>query len=170
MSQGMQFLVLGWLVLEVTNSKTQLGLTVSLYGLPNIAFLLAGGIIADRVDRKRLLMVTQALVGAMIAGLAVLTITDIVTLWHIYLSAALLGVLQALNMPARLAMLADLVGERRLLDAIAQFNAAQHAGRIIGPPVAGILIDQWGLGLVLCSERCVLWGQRPSAVHGSRGL
>ena len=149
MSQGMQFLVLGWLVLEVTGDKTQLGLTISLYGLPNIAFLLAGGIIADRLDRKVLLMVTQAMVGAMIAGLAVLTIAESVALWHIYLASALLGVLQALNMPARLAMLADLVGERRLLDAVAQFNAAQHAGRIVGPPVAGVLIDQVGLGLVL---------------------
>ena len=149
MSLGMQFLVLGWLVLEVTGDKTQLGLTVSLYGLPNIAFLMAGGIIADSMDRKLLLIVTQVMVGAMIAGLAVLTITESVALWHIYLSAALLGVLQALNMPARLAMLSDLVGERRLLDAVAQFNAAQHAGRIIGPPVAGVLIDQWGMGLVL---------------------
>ncbi len=149
MSQGMQFLVLGWLVLDVTNDKTQLGLTISLYGLPNIAFLLAGGIVADRMDRKLLLMVTQTLVGVMIAGLAVLTITDNVVLWHIYLSAALLGVLQALNMPARLAMLADLVGERRLLDAVAQFNAAQHGGRIVGPPVAGVLIDLWGMGVVL---------------------
>ena len=145
----MQFLVLGWLVLEVTDDKTQLGLMVSLYGLPNIAFLLAGGIIADRLDRKLLLMVTQAMVGAVIGGLAALTITDAVALWHIYLSAALLGVLQALNMPARLAMISDLVGESRLLDAVAQFNAAQHAGRLIGPPVAGVLIDQWGLGVVL---------------------
>ena len=145
----MQFLVLGWLVLEVTGDKTQLGLTISLYGLPNIAFLMAGGIIADRMDRKALLMVTQATVGAMIAGLAVLTIADAVALWHIYLGAAILGVLQALNMPARMAMLSDLVGERRLLDAIGQFNAAQHAGRIVGPPIAGVLIDQWGIGLVL---------------------
>ena len=161
MSQGMQFLVLGWLVLEVTGDKTQLGLTVSLYGVLNIGFLMAGGIIADRMDRKLLLMVTQAMVGAVIAGLAVLTITENVALWHIYLSAALLGVLQALNMPARLAMLADLVGERRLLDAVAQFNAAQHAGRIVGPPVAGVLIDQWGMGVVLvlnaaCYEASVL--------------
>ena len=148
-SVGMQFLVLGWLVLEVTGDKTQLGLAVSLYGFCNIAFLMAGGIIADRMDRKLLLMVTQTMVGALIAGLAVLTITEAVALWHIYLSAALLGVLQALNMPARLAMLGDLVGERRLLDAVAQFNAAQHAGRIVGPPVAGVLIDQWSIGLVL---------------------
>ena len=145
----MQFLVLGWLVLEVTGDKTQLGLTISLYGLPNIAFLMAGGIIADRMDRKILLMVTQAMVGAMIAVLAALTISDNVALWHIYLGAALLGVLQALNMPARMAMISDLVGESRLLDAVAHFNASQHVGRLVGPPVAGILIDQWGLGLVL---------------------
>ena len=149
MSLGMQFLVIGWLVLEVTDDKTQLGLTVFLYGLPNVGLLMVGGILADRLNRKLLLMVTQSLVGAVIAGLAVLTITDQVSLWHIYLSTALLGVLQALNMPARLAMLADLVGEQRLLDAVAQFNAAMHAGRIIGPPMAGILIDQWGIGVVL---------------------
>ena len=149
MSHGMQFLVLGWLVLEVTGDQTQLGLTISLYGLPNIAFLMVGGIIADRVDRKQLLMVTQAMVGAMIGVLAALTITDQVALWHIYLAAALLGVLQGLNMPARIAMLSDLVGERRLLDAVGQFNAAQHAGRIVGPPIAGVLIDQWGMGVVL---------------------
>ena len=149
MSQGMQFLVLGWLVLEVTGDKTQLGLTVFFYGVPNVGLLVPGGIIADRVDRKLLLMVTQTLVGAMIAGLAALTITENVTLWHIYLAAALLGALQALNMPARLAMLSDLVEERRLLDAVAQFNAAMHAGRIVGPPMAGVLIDQWGIGAVL---------------------
>ena len=149
MSLGMQFLVIGWLVLEVTDDKTQLGLTVFLYGLPNVGLLMVGGIFADRLNRKLLLMVTQSLVGAVIAGLAVLTITDQVSLWHIYLSTALLGVLQALNMPARLAMLADLVGEQRLLDAVAQFNAAMHAGRIIGPPMAGVLIDQWGIGVVL---------------------
>ena len=149
MSHGMQFLVLGWLVLEVTGDQTQLGLTISLYGLPNIAFLMVGGIIADRVDRKQLLVVTQAMVGAMIGVLAALTITDQVLLWHIYLAAVLLGVLQGLNMPARIAMLSDLVGERRLLDAVGQFNAAQHAGRIVGPPIAGVLIDQWGMGVVL---------------------
>ena len=149
MSHGMQFLVIGWLVLEVTDDKTQLGLTISLYGLPNITFLMVGGVIADRMDRKLLLMVTQAMVGVLIGGLAVLTISDLVALWHIYLAAALLGVLQALNMPARIAMLTDLVGERRLLDAVGQFNAAQHAGRIVGPPVAGVLIDLSGMGVVL---------------------
>ena len=140
-SFGMQFLVLGWLVLEVTGDKTRLGLTVSLYGFSNIGFLMVGGIIADRMDRKLLLMVTQTAVGAVIAVIAVLTVTESLALWHIYLSATLLGVLQALNMPARMAMIADLVGEQRLLDAVAHFNAAQHVGRLVGPPVAGVMID-----------------------------
>ena len=167
MSHGMQFLVLGWLVLEVTGDQTQLGLTISLYGLPNIAFLMAGGVIADRLDRKQLLMVTQTVVGAMIGVLAALTITGQVALWHIYLAAALLGVLQGLNMPARLAMLSDLVGERKLLDAVGQFNAAQHAGRIVGPPIAGVLIDQLGMGVVLVLNAGVLRRQRPALDHGS---
>ncbi len=149
MSQGMQFLVLGWLVLEVTGEKTQLGLTLFFYGAPNVGLLMVGGIIADHVDRKLLLMVTQTLVGAMIAGLAALTVAESVALWHIYLAAALLGVLQALNMPGRVAMISDLTEEQRLLDAVAHFNAAIHIGRIVGPPVAGVLIDQWGVGAVL---------------------
>ena len=142
-------MVLGLLVLEVADDKTQLGLMVSLYGVPHVGLLMVGGIIADLVDRKLLLMVTQTLVGAVIAGLAMLTITDQVTPWHIYLAAALLGALQALNMPARVAMLGDLAGERRLLDAVAHFNAAMHIGRIVGPPLAGVVIDQWGIGVVL---------------------
>lgn len=148
-SQGMQFLVLGWLVLEVTNSTTQLGLVIFFYGVPNVSLLMPGGIIADRVDRKLLLMFTQAAVGGVIAALAALTITEFLALWHIYLAAALLGAFQALNMPARVVMLSDLVGERRLLDAVSQFNAAVHAGRIVGPPLAGLLIDWRGLGETL---------------------
>jgi predicted MFS family arabinose efflux permease len=66
LAQGMQFLVLGWLVLEVTGSSTQLGLVVFLYGIPNVCLMLFGGVIADRVDRKWLLMVTQAAVGGLV--------------------------------------------------------------------------------------------------------
>ncbi len=145
----MQFFVLAWLVLDVIGGLTQVGLMVSLYGVPFVSLLLVGGIIADRVDRKLLLMVTQTLVGVMIAAVAVLTIAGQVSLWQVYLAAALLGVMQSLNTPARLAMLADLVSEGRLLGAVANFNAAMHVGRIVGPPLAGVLIDQWGIGMVL---------------------
>ncbi len=148
-SQGMQFLVLGWLVLEVTGSNTQLGLVLFLYGIPNVSLLVVGGVIADHIDRRRLLITIQAAVGSIIGLLATLTIMELVAVWHIYVAAVVLGILQALNQPARVAMVADLVDERTLLDAVAHFNAAVHIGRIVGPPLVGAVIDIWGLGTAL---------------------
>ncbi|MCE2501525.1 MAG: MFS transporter [Dehalococcoidia bacterium] len=149
LSQGMQFLVLGWLVLEVTGSSTQFGLVLFLYGVPNVGLLMVGGVIADRIDRKRLLMVIQIAVGAAISALAVLSLTDVIAVWHIYLAAVLLGSLQALNQPARVAMVADLVDQRTLLDAVAHFNAAVHIGRIVGPPLVGAVIDHVSISAAL---------------------
>ncbi len=162
-AQGMQFLVLGWLVLELTGSSIQqLGLVVFLYGIPNTLVLPIGGVIADRIDRRVLLMLTQAAVGLLIGVMALLTVAGIVVLWHIYVAVALLGVFQALNQPARVTMLSDLVRQDNLLDAVAQFNAAVHIGRIMGPPLAGLLIDGppliaghydvWGLGAGLTAN------------------
>ena len=145
----MQFLVLGWLVLEVTGSKTQLGLVLFLYGVPNVSLLVVGGVIADRMDRKRLLITIQAVVGALIAVLATLSATGAIGVWHIYLSGVVLGMLQALNQPARVAMLSDLVEEGTLLDAVASFNVAVHLGRIGGPPLVGAVIDGWGISAAL---------------------
>ena len=154
-AQGMQFLVLGWLVLELTGSSIQqLGLVVFLYGIPNTILLPVGGVIADRIDRRLLLILTQAGVGVLIGAMAFLTVAGAVTLWHVYLAVALLGVLQALNQPARVTLLADIVGPAALLDAIAQFNAAVHIGRIIGPPLAGVLID----GPPLIAQHFNVWG------------
>ena len=154
-AQGMQFLVLIWLMLELTGSSLQLtGVMVFLYGIPNTAMLPFGGVIADRLNRKYLLIATQAGVGALIGVLAVLTLAQVVAVWHIYLAVALLGVLQALNQPARVTTLSDLVGHGALLDAVAQFNAAVHIGRIIGPPLVGVLID----GPPLIADSFSVWG------------
>ncbi len=148
-AQGMQFLVLGWLVLEVTGSKTQFGLVLFLYGVPNVGLLMVGGVIADRIDRKRLLMTIQLAVGSIVAAVATLSLTGVIAVWHIYLAAVLMGSLQALNQPARVAMVADLVDQRALLDAVAHFNAAVHIGRIIGPPLVGAVIDHWSISAAL---------------------
>ncbi len=154
-AQGMQFLVLIWLMLELTGSSLQLtGVMVFLYGIPNTVMLPFGGVIADRLNRKYLLIATQAGVGALIGVLAVLTLAEVVAVWHIYLAVALLGVLQALNQPARVTTLSDLVGQSALLDAVAQFNAAVHIGRIIGPPLVGVLID----GPPLIADSFSVWG------------
>ena len=152
--QGMQFFALVWLVLELTGSSIQLtGLVVFLYGIPNTALLPFGGVIADRFNRKYVLMGTQAGVGMLMAVVSVLTLADAIALWHIYLAVALLGVLQALNQPARVTMLSDLVGHGALLDAIAQFNAAVHMGRIVGPPLLGLLID----GIPFIADKFDIW-------------
>ena len=163
-AQGMQFLVLIWLMLELTGSSLQLtGVMVFLYGIPNTAMLPFGGVIADRINRKYLLMVTQAGVGALIGVVAVLTLAGVVAVWHIYVAVALLGVLQALNQPARVTTLSDLVGHSALLDAIAQFNAAVHIGRIVGPPLAGVLID----GVPFIADRFDIWGIGTALVANS---
>ena len=149
LAAGMQFLVLGWLVLEVTGSTTQFGLVLFLYGVPNVGLLMVGGVIADRVDRKRLLLTIQLAVGSVISALAILSLTGAIAVWQIYLAAVLLGSLQALNQPARVSMVADLVDQGSLLDAVAQFNAATHVGRIVGPPLVGLVIDHWSISAAL---------------------
>ena len=154
-AQGMQFLVLGWLVLELTGSSIQqLGLVVFLYGLPNTILLPFGGVIADRMNRKLLLIVTQGGVGILMGVMAALSVSGVIALWHIYVAVALLGVMQALNQPARVTILSDLVGQGTLLDAVAQFNAGVHIGRIVGPPLVGILID----GVPFIADQFDIWG------------
>ena len=147
--QATQFLVIGWLVLEITGSSTELGLVIFLYGVPNVTFLLIAGIVADRFDRRYVLMITQAGVGLIISVLAVLTLLNTVSIWHIYVAAALLGIVQSLNMPARMTMVSDLVEPRSILDAVALQNAAVHAGRMVGPPIAGAIIEVWSLSASL---------------------
>ncbi len=144
-AQATQFLAIGWLVLEVTGSSAQLGLVIFLYGVPNVAFLIVAGVLADRFDRRYVLIITQAGVAGLIAALGILTLADAIAIRHVYAVAALLGVVQSLNMPARMTMVSDLVDQASLLDAIAMQNAAVHAGRIAGPPIAGVIIEVWGL-------------------------
>ena len=93
----MQFLILGWLVLVLTDSSSQLGLVVFLYGVPNLAFVLFGGIIADRIDRRKMLIGTQAAVSAIIFILATLMVTDSIVIWHLYAATLLLGTLQRMR-------------------------------------------------------------------------
>ena len=177
---GMQFLVIGWLVLEITGSSTQLGLVISLYGIPNVSFVLVAGVVADRFQRRYVLMATQAVVGGIVAVLAFLTIAELVNIWHVYTAAALLGVTQSINMPARITMIGDLVEEHSILDGVAMHSAATQAGSIVGPPLAGAIIEVWGLaaslfviaGFFVVSVACVakIGRTRQSAPSASRSV
>ena len=148
-ARGMQFLTLGWLVLELTDSATQLGLVVFLYGIPNLTLVLFGGIFADRIDRRKLLVSSQAVVTIIVFALAVLTITGLVALWHIYAATFILGALQALNMPSRMAIVADLVRREDIMNAVVLNSAVMNYGRILGPALAGGIIEVTGIGPAL---------------------
>ena len=149
MGQGMQFLVLGWLALELTNSSYQLGLVIFIFGLPNVFFAMLGGIIADRADRLRLLISTRLCVAVLIFALAILRITDLLEIWHVYTGVFLLGTIQGLNMPARMAIVPDLVERRHMVNAVALHSMVTQTGQIIGPATAGWIIETAGTGAAL---------------------
>ena len=139
---GMQFLILGWLMLDLTGSAAQLGLAVAIYGLPNLAMLTFGGIVADRMDRRWMLFYSRAAVATLILLAATLTLYQIISVWHIYAIAFALGAIQGLNMPAQMAIVPDLVGEEDILNATSLNMAVFNTGRIMAPSLAGWMIHQ----------------------------
>lgn len=147
--RGMQFLTLGWLVLELTDSSSQLGLVLFLYGIPNLTLVLFGGIFADRIDRRMLLITSQGTVTLIVLVLATITITGLIDLWHIYLGSFILGTLQALNTPSRMAIVSDLVDREDLMNAVVLNSAMMNSGRILGPALAGGIIEFVDIGSAL---------------------
>ncbi len=145
----MQFLTLGWLVLELTDSASSMGFMIFLYGMPTLGFVLFGGTFADRFDRRALLMLTQSLVAILVLGIAVLETAGLVALWHVYTAAFVLGTLQAINTPARLAIVRDLVDRDDLMNAVLLNSAVMNSGRILGPAVAGGVIELTGIAPAL---------------------
>lgn len=146
---GMQFLIFGWLILDLTKSASLLGLLIFMYGLPNLAMLMFGGIIADRLDRRWLLFYSQLIVAILIAISATLTLYQLISIWHLYGIAFILGVIQGINMPARMAIVPDLVGRDAILNATSLNMAVFNTGRIIGPSFAGWIIEYVGMGHAL---------------------
>lgn len=149
MAQGMQFLILGLLVLDITGSSYQLGLVFVAYGIPNLGFAMLGGIIADRTDRLRLLISTRLVVSILVLALAILKIAGLLDIWHVYAIMFFLGTVQALNNPARMALVADLVERKDLMNAVALHTMVGQTGQIIGPALAGGIIELAGIGPTL---------------------
>ena len=152
MGQGMQFLTIGILVLDSTGSSYQLGLVIFAYGVPNLAFSLVGGIIADRTDRLRLLVSTRVVESGLILALAILKLSGVMELWHVFAVSALLGTVQAINGPTRMALVADLVDRKDLMNAVALHTMVNQSGQIIGPALAGGVIEIAGVGNALVAN------------------
>lgn len=143
----MQRVAQSWLVLDLTDSAFWVGLIDALGSLPVLLFTLYAGVLADRVPRRPMVMITQT--GAMTAALALaaLTLTGVVQLWHIVVLAALLGTANAFDIPARHALMVDMVGKDDLTNAVALNSSAFNGTRIVGPAIAGVLIAAAGVGI-----------------------
>jgi MFS family permease len=137
-----------WLVLtQLThNNATSVGVVMALQFGPQLLLLPVTGFAADHLDRRKLLLATQAAMGTLALGLGTLTVTGFVQLWHVYVFAFLLGCVAAFDAPARQTFVAELVGDADLSNAVALNSTSFNAGRMIGPAAAGILIAAVGSG------------------------
>jgi MFS family permease len=143
----MQMIAQGFLAYQLTGSATVLGLVGFASGLPQLFLGLIGGVVADRVPKRRLLTLTQTCTGLIALTTALLVSTGHIQVWHLYLLGMAQGTVFAFNMPARQALIPQIVGERHLMNAMALNNAGMNFTRIFGPALAGALIGIPGIGL-----------------------
>jgi MFS family permease len=136
----MQMVAQGWLILQLTDSAFYLGLVGLVRAVPALTITLIGGVLADRLDRRRLLLFTQTTAGLLALILGVLDLTGIVTVWQILLLAFLSAVVMAVDNPTRQAFVPDLVGKENIASAVGLNSAAWNAAAVIGPSLAGVLV------------------------------
>jgi MFS family permease len=142
----MQRVAQSWLVLHLTGSGVALGIVSALQFLPMLVLGAWGGVLADRVDKRRVLMLTQAVMGFLALALGVVTLTGSVRLWMVYLLALLLGLVTAMDNPARQSFVMEMVGRGQLTNAVSLNSAVFTGARVVGPAIAGIVISLVGTG------------------------
>ena len=143
----MQMIAQSWLVLTLTGSSVLLGVVVALQALPVLLLGPYGGVVADRIDKRRLMIALQSLMGVQALALGALTVAGEIRFWEIAVLAAVLGVNNAFEMPARQAFMLELVGSERLRNAVTLNAVMVNVARTVGPAVAGLLIAAAGEGV-----------------------
>ena len=142
----MQRIAQDWLVLSLTGSSTAVGVTTALQFLPMLVVGLYGGVIADRYSKRKLLVITQSVMGLTGLALAALTLSGHVQVGHVYALAFVLGLVTVVDNPARQTFVSEMVGPDHLRNAISLNSANFQSARLIGPAVAGVLISVIGSG------------------------
>jgi len=142
----MQSVAQSWLVYRLTGSSLLLGSVGFASQFPVFLVAPLGGIVADRWNRQKVVIATQAASMVLAFVLSLLTLTGIVQVWHIFVLAALLGVVNAFDIPGRQAFLVDMVGKEDLMNAIALNSSMFNGARILGPAIAGVLVAKIGEG------------------------
>ena len=171
----MQRVAQDWLVLELSNnSGTALGVVLALQFGPTLLFSLWGGVLADRYDKRTIMLCTQSSMIGLAAALGLLDVTGAVQLWHVYLLAGLLGVASAVDVPVRQSFVVEMVGSDDLANAVSLNSATFNSARIVGPALAGVIIAATDTGWVFLGN-AVLTGavigglllMRPDELHRS---
>jgi MFS family permease len=147
MGTWMQTVAQSFLVLELTHSGTQLGLATAARFLPMLIFGPAGGLFADRRDKRRILYVTQALSGVLAAIFAILTGTHLIQMWSVYVLALSLGMVNVFDNPARQTFISEMVPPADLANAVTLNSVSVNLARVFGAAVGGVLA---AIGLTLC--------------------
>lgn len=169
----MMFVSQDWLVLELSdNSATAVGIVVALQFTPVMLLTLVGGALADRFDKRKLLLVANTAFAALAILLALLVLAGVVELWQVYVLAALMGTANAIETPARQAFVSELVGNTLLPNALALNASVFNSARIAGPAAAGVAIALLGVGpafliatLAAVSPIVSLARMRPADLH-----
>jgi MFS family permease len=168
----MQSVAQSWLVYRLTGSSALLGLVAFAGQIPIFLLSPIAGYAADRMNRHRLVIATQCASMVLALALAVLTLTDRIQIWELFVLSALLGVANAFDIPARQSFLVEMVGREDLMNAIALNSSMFNGARIIGPAIAGVLVAQIGEGWCFfangISYIAVLWGLLLMRVHPFR--
>ncbi len=148
MAMQMQFLLRGFLAFEITDSAAALGYISVSVAFPMLFIAPFGGVVADRVNKRNLLIITQMSAALASFILAVLILTDLVRFWHLIVVAIVTGAIFSFNMPARQALVPNLVPQHKLMNAISLQMGGMNLTRIVAPAAAGILIAPIGIGWV----------------------
>ncbi|MEU5094040.1 MFS transporter [Streptomyces sp. NPDC020996] len=142
----MQRIAQDWLVLSLTGSATAVGVTTALQFLPMLLFGLYGGVLVDRLPKRRALLVTQSAMAVTGIVLALLTLTGHVQVWHVYVAAFAVGLATVVDNPARQSFVSEMVGPDQLQNAVSLNSANFQSARLVGPAVAGLMITGVGTG------------------------
>ncbi len=144
----MERIALGWLVYKLTDSAFLLGLVSFLSQIPTFLLATFAGVLADRYDKHKIVIITQILAMVQAFILAILTLTHLVNIWYIMILSVIIGLINAFDMPTRQSFVVELVDDKKdLSNAIALNSSMFNAARLIGPTIAGILISVVGEGL-----------------------
>jgi MFS family permease len=142
----MQTIAQSWLVLSLTHSATLVGAAVAIQTLPVLLLGPYAGVVADRIDKRRLMIILQAMMGLQALVLGLLTVTHVVRVWEVFVLAAVLGLNNAFENPARQSFVLELVGREHVRNAVSLNSVMVNVARAIGPAVAGIIIASGGIG------------------------